>query len=84
LHWVLGYLGGFTRTSASAHAIKDRNNLKRFACNIVFSPHMDLRLAIVFSRHYWAAATISEWSGTPVTGPVNQPNQTLITPLART
>jgi hypothetical protein len=81
LHWVLGYYGGFTanqRLSQRNYGSHNLNGLLQYR----LSPHMDLRLSDSFLDTTGLLQQFQNGIGTPVTGPVNQPNPTLITPLA--
>jgi hypothetical protein len=82
LHWELGYFGGFTvnqRLSARNQGSHNLNGSLQYR----LSPHMDLRLSDIFLDTTGLLQQFQNGVGTPVTGPVNQPNQTLITPLAK-
>jgi hypothetical protein len=82
LHWVLGYFGGFTANQRLTTRNQGSHNLNGFL-QYRLSPHMDLRLSDSFLDTTGLLQQFQNGLGTPVTGPVNQPNQTLITPLAK-
>jgi len=82
LHWVLGYLGGFTANQRLTSRNQGSHNLNG-SLQYRLSPHMDLRLSDSFLDTTGLLQQFQNGIGTPVTGPVNQPNQTLITPLAK-
>ncbi len=82
LHWVLGYLGGFTANQRLTSRNQGSHNLNG-SLAYRLSPHMDLRVSDSFLDTTGLLQQFENGLGTPVTGPVNQPNQTLITPLAK-
>ena len=82
LHWTLGYAGGFTanqRLTQRNQASHDLSGTLQYRV----SPHVDLRLSDAFLDVTGFLQQYQNGSVTPVTGPINQPNFTLITPLAR-
>ena len=82
LHWTLGYLGGFTANQRLSERNQGSHNLNG-ALQYRLSPHIDLRLSDSFLDTTGFLQQFENGLGTPVTGPINQPNQTLITPLAK-
>ncbi len=82
LHWVLGYFGGFTANQRLTQRNQASHNLNG-SLQYRLSPHMDLRLSDSFLDTTGLLQQYQNDTGTPVTGPVNQPNETLITPLAK-
>jgi len=82
LHWVLGYFGGFVANQRLSQRNQVSTNLNG-SLQYRLSPHMDLRLSDNFLDTTVLLQQFQNGIGTPVTGPVNQPNPTLITPLAR-
>lgn len=82
LHWVLGYTGGFTANQRLDQRNQASHNLSG-TLQYRVSPHVDLRLSDNFLDVTGFLQQFQNGLGTPVTGPVNQPNLTLITPLAR-
>jgi len=82
LHWVLGYLGGFTVNQRVSERNQGSHNLNG-SLQYRLSPHMDLRLSDTFLNTTGLLQQFQNGLGTPVAGPVNQPNPTLITPLAK-
>ena len=82
LHWVLGYIGGFTANQRLTARNQGSHNLNG-SLQYRLSPHMDLRLSDSFLDTTGLLQQFQNGFGTPVTGPVNQPNPTLITPLAK-
>lgn len=82
LHWELGYLGGFTFNQRLTERNQASHNLNG-SLQYRLSPHMDLRLSDSFLDTTGLLQQFQNGIGTPVTGPVNQPNPTLITPLAK-
>jgi len=81
LHWVLGYFGGFTANQRLTDRNQASHNLSG-SLQYRLSPHMDLRLSDNFLDTTGLLQQFKNGIETPVTGPVNQPNPTLITPLA--
>ncbi len=82
LHWTLGYFGGLTvnqRLSSRNQGSHDLNGSLQYR----LSPHVDLRLSDSFLDTTGFLQQFQNGLGTPVTGPINQPNQTLVTPLAK-
>jgi len=65
-----------SRTAPSAHRNQGSHNLNG-SLQYRLSPHMDLRLADSFLDTTGLLQQFQNGLGTPVTGPVNQPNQTL-------
>ena len=82
LHWVLGYFGGFTANQRLRRRNQGSHNLNG-SLQYRLSPHMDLRLSDNFLDTTGLLQQFQNGIGTPVTGPVNQPNSTLITPLSK-
>jgi hypothetical protein len=82
LHWILGYYGGFTANQRLSQRNQASHNLNG-SLQFRLSPHMDLRLSDRFLDTTGLLQQFQNGIGTPVTGPINQPNPTLITPLAK-
>jgi hypothetical protein len=82
LHWTLGYTGGFTANQRLAERNQGSHNLQG-TLQYRLSPHVDLRLSDTFLDVTGFLQQFTNGLETPVTGPVNQPNHTLITPLAK-
>jgi hypothetical protein len=82
LHWVLGYFGGFTANQRLTTRNQGSHNLTG-SLQYRLSPHVDLRLSDSFLDTTGLLQQFQNGLGAPVTGPINQPNPTLITPLAR-
>jgi hypothetical protein len=82
LHWILGYSGGFTANQRLTSRNQGSHNLNG-SLAYRLSPHMDLRLSDSFLDTTGLLQQFQNGIGTPVAGPVNQPNPTLITPLAK-
>jgi len=82
LHWELGYFGGFTVNQRLSERNQGSHNLNG-VLQYRLSPHMDLRLSDSFLNTTGLLQQFQNGIETPVTGPVNQPNPTLITPLAK-
>ncbi|HSS96065.1 MAG TPA: hypothetical protein VLK33_03510 [Terriglobales bacterium] len=82
LHWVLGYFGGFTANQRLTTRNQGSHNLSG-SLQYRLSPHVDLRLSDNFLDTTGLLQQFNNGLGTPVTGPLTQPNTTLITPLAK-
>lgn len=82
LHWILGYYGGFTANQRLSQRNQASHNVNG-SLQYRLSPHMDLRLSDNFLDTTGLLQQFQNGVGTPVTGPINQPNTTLITPLAK-
>lgn len=82
LHWVLGYFGGFSVNQRLTNRNQGSHNLTG-SLQYRLSPHVDLRLSDNFLDTTGFLQQFRNGLGSPVTGPINDPNQTLITPLAK-
>ena len=82
LHWTLSYFGGFTANQRLTAHNQGSHNLSG-VLDYRLSPHMTLRLSDNFLDTTGLLQQFQNGIGTPVTGPINQPNPTLITPLAK-
>lgn len=82
LHWTLAYFGGFTANQRLTTRNQGSHNLSG-SLQYRLSPHVDLRLSDSFLDTTGFLQQFQNGLGTPVTGPINQPNPTLITPLAK-
>ncbi len=82
LHWTLGYTAGFTanqRLTARNQGSHDLTGTLQYR----LSPHVDLRLSDSFLDVTGLLQQYHNGINAPVTGPISQPNPTLITPLAK-
>jgi hypothetical protein len=82
LHWVLGYFGGFTANQRLADRNQASHNLNS-SLQYRLSPHVDLRLSDNFLDTTGLLQQFKNGLDTPITGPINEPNPTVITPLAK-
>ena len=82
LHWVLGYFGGVTVNQRLSARNQGSHNLSG-TLQYRLSPHVDLRLRDSFLDTTGLLQQFQNDQGTLVTGPITQPNPTLITPLAK-
>ena len=82
LEWTLGYSAGFTANQRLTQRNQGSHDLTG-KLHYRLSPHVDLRLSDNFLDTTGFFQQFQNGLGTPVTGPINQPNPTLVTPLAR-
>jgi hypothetical protein len=82
LHWTLGYNAGLTVNQRLTQRNQGTHNLIG-TLQYRLSPHVDLRLSDSFLDTTGLLQQFQNGLGTPVTGPINQPNPTIITPLAK-
>jgi len=82
LHWILDYAGGFTANQRLTERNQASHNLSGVLQYRV-SPHVDLRLSDNFLDITGFLQQFTNGLENPVTGPINQPNNTVITPLAK-
>jgi hypothetical protein len=82
LHWTFAYFGGFTANQRLTERNQGSHNLSG-SLDYRLSPHVDLRLSDGFLLTTGFLQQFENGIGTPITGPINGPNNTLITPLAK-
>jgi hypothetical protein len=81
MHWTTSYAAGFV---ANQH-VSERNQASHDfigSLDLRLSPHVDLQLSDAFLK---TTGFLQQFRGgvvTPVTGPITQPNTTVITPLS--
>ena len=81
MHWVMSYAAGFVANQHVSERNQGSHDLSG-SFDYRLSPHIDLHLADSFLK---TTGFLQQFRGdviTPVTGPVTQPNPTVITPLA--
>ena len=81
MHWTMSYAAGFV---ANQH-VSERNQASHDfngSLDLRLSPHVDLHLGDVFLKTTGFLQQFRSGVVTPVTGPITQPNTTVITPLA--
>jgi hypothetical protein len=82
LHWTVNYFGGFTANQRLTARNQGSHNLTG-TLQFRLSPHVDLRLSDAFLATTGLLQQFQNGLGAPATGPINQPNTTLVTPLAK-
>lgn len=82
VRWNLAYAGGFIANQRLSERNQGSHDLSA-ALALKLSPHVNLHLSDSFLATTGFLQQFQNSLGTPVTGPVNQPNQTVITPLSK-